>query len=641
MPHQTLSRGSTLVLATATLLLAACTGDATTPTPSTTPPPEATPTSDATPTTEAPDPTAIPTPAVPPATETPEPPPDRAPLPVAPEGRTDIPHLDALIEQLISASPQALEDAFERVPAVIPTCVRFGSKHPLRPIPTSEWTALLGSSDRSLYAITRATYQDAPALHILIDLTNPELTEVDASPAPVGPDERWRFTLAAAELVEIQRPCERPGRWHFTDEIDDYVIAPSIIESETAPPGAPPELRADGWPVDAIGPLVVFSVQVRERRDPAAPWHSWPVTAIVTYDAGADRELGRFELDGREARYTMLGLAGAEVLIDAGRIPSAPPAPDYGVYAYSLAGEQRRLVTNHFRGSPYGPVLAQPGDMLAGHTGGLERCGDEGQGCLVLVNAATGAIESPPIGSTGLVPGEWRTDGTSLVARSLPDGHGPVPVARITADGDLTWLDVPSQHVIAPGGRWIAGAAEQFELWPDGPRADGIGGEQYRELVIYEVDTDTPRMRIAVPGWSLRSYFDLDWSPDGSQLLVPFLRTPTGPAEGSFKDAYWAWQQEPTRWFLATPHTGHLQEIADPNAIRAGWIDGPLITGTCRGVTTVALPAAARWWDLPRCEDDHGNLWPTTLHVDGTKVATLPTTRALRIDIVAVPPPTS
>ncbi len=607
MPHRTLSRGSALLLATATLLFAACTSDDATPTPSATPPPEVTSTAEATPTSPA-TPTATPT----------QPPRE---LTFAPNGRTGLPDLDTLIDVLVSADAAAINAAVGPIDAQIPTCSPGSESTPMIRIPVEEWTATLAAADRALYAVTRRS-EITEALEVRISLGTGDL------------EQRWRFTVSRADVIEIRIPCDPPGFGVGLEVASDFLVAPPLVTADVGQPGAPPTLDADGWPAEVEGPLVVYSYRVREERDPQFPTITWPVIAVVTYDAGAGRELGRFELDERTRTAAVLGLSGSDVLIDRDRAPrgstlstpSPPVAPDHGVFAYSLAGEELRLVTDVFAGTEFAPLLAPDGVTLAGSSAAGTACQPFIR-CTAFAPVLDGAEPLVwPNPGIELEPEAWRDDRQSVLSWHVTHSEGPSRIYEVTRDGDVS--EVGPASTVAPGGRHMAHATEPRLPWI----ADAFGCDIYDAVTIDDVDAAAPIATVQLPGVSIAGQSRIQWSPDGRSLLIVGHDTPPDTTEGCLAAAS-RWRQTPERAFRHDLDTGVTTPVADPNAPRAEWSSAPVIATRCLGVDTVSLQRASGRWQIDHCADQNLHQRYSTLLIDGAEVAVLTTLRGVTITI--------
>ena len=365
--------------------------------------------------------------------------------------------------------------------------------------------------------------------------------------------------------------------------------------SRSPPTPHRPASTPTGWPLDADGPLVVFSYRVREQRDPERPWITWPVIAIVTYDAAAGRELGRFELSERLATVHPLGISGTELLIDRDRIPPEPATAEHGVYAYNLAGEELRRVTDVFAGTDGRPILSPDGRTLAGASAAGDDCPD-----FVLCTAFApvgGPIDDTepliyPNPDLELEPLAWRDDLRSVLAWHLTRSESPGNLYLVTDEGETS--EVGPFATVAPGGHHMADATDPRLPW----RANAFGCDIYDTVTIYDIDTAAPIATVGIPGISIPGQSAIDWSPDGRTLLATGHATPEDTTEGCLSAAR-QWRQTPRRAFRHDLDTGTTTEVPDPNALRAAWHGSPLISTRCLDTETVALPRASGRWIFP------------------------------------------
>jgi len=207
-------------IAALVLLLAACTsGDDNTPTP--TPTPEASPTNEAT------------------APATPE---AREPT-FAPDGRTAIAEVDAVIEVVLTGDEAALAALYDGLGQRY--CSEGTAPSEESNLTHDEWPALLAASDRSLYSVSLGERGMAPPRQYDVVLS---VLEDEAS-------EGWRFAIDDGAVVEVYIGCGSPPSAYAPNvpyQYERFLVLPPADQLPQAPLAHPLDRRTDAPEVNAV-----------------------------------------------------------------------------------------------------------------------------------------------------------------------------------------------------------------------------------------------------------------------------------------------------------------------------------------------------------------------------------------------------
>jgi hypothetical protein len=178
-------------------------------------------------------------------------------LPHAPQGRSGVAALDALIEVLLRGQADELASQFtvsarQNCSSASPTA----TPAPRVTMPASEWTSRFASASRSLYAVFRGQENEVPRAEFQV------VFSVSAADAPTG----WRFYVDGDRVIDVVAGCDGPPSVYAPSVVgayDRFVILPSREELPKPPPGHPLSMRSGVREVDAI-------LEVLERRDLAS-----------------------------------------------------------------------------------------------------------------------------------------------------------------------------------------------------------------------------------------------------------------------------------------------------------------------------------------------------------------------------------
>src|SRR5687768_4447117 len=118
--------------------------------------------------------------------------------PQAPDGRSGVAALDALIEVLLRG--QADELAAKFTLSARQFCASSSPTAPMTMMPTREWTSRFASAARSLYAVYRGQPNEFPHAEYQVAFA------VAAADAPTG----WRFYIEGDRIVDVVAGCEGP-----------------------------------------------------------------------------------------------------------------------------------------------------------------------------------------------------------------------------------------------------------------------------------------------------------------------------------------------------------------------------------------------------------------------------------------------
>jgi len=173
-------------------------------------------------------PTAIATPLATPV-------PQRAPT-FAPDGRTERSVLDAFIELVLNGDADALAGLYDGVGRRYCTDARGIGED--RDLAATEWPALLGAAERTLYAVSHG------------DLTASPLTDFDVVLAVTadGATEGWAFGIERGAVVDLRVGCGTAPRSYTPDvsfQFDRFLVLPPIDALPQAPPAHPASVRTE------------------------------------------------------------------------------------------------------------------------------------------------------------------------------------------------------------------------------------------------------------------------------------------------------------------------------------------------------------------------------------------------------------
>jgi hypothetical protein len=408
-------------------------------------------------------------------------------------------------------------------------------------------------------------------------------------------------------------PAASPFLANSTGPSAELATTPAAGAPTNDPAEAP--TLGNGLRADAIGPLVVYAHVTSAGGAARAPEATWDVTAVVTYDEGARSELGRFELSGREADVRVLGMREETILVARRPVVDGRPEGDASVVGYDLAGnEVSRLDAFSLRAIE--PVLSPDGTRITG----VSRCGEEH--CLVIADALTGEAllaRSTTVDADGkpffLQPRAWTVDNDELFATGHFLAGNDVRLFKVTTDGEVEDQEVPHVGSLSSDGHSYASLGDAFRPWVE----DAIGCSLYQVITIHNLTEHRSSIEVGHDGFAIASPADLEWSPDGREVLYPLRRRPP-PADEPCSVAFVPWTSEPQRWVLLDAETGAGVEIADPEAVRASWFaESPTIEALCDGARQVFI--LDRQLRVPRaCATQAGAQLKQTILIDGEPI---------------------
>ncbi len=338
------------------------------------------------------------------------------------------------------------------------------------------------------------------------------------------------------------------------------------IVYEPPPPTAARVELVDGLPVGAVGPLLVYT---REVRDSDRVGRSWPTLEVVTYDLGAGAEVASFEVGGMGSFPKQVLLAGRELVVGLA----------HTLNAYALNGALMRTLREAWPdgmdkyGRLSGMAVSPDGTKLAisERPVGEDRFDRQ----IVFLDVATGdellVVPSDHEGFEGISdliePSVWRDDGLGVVVRVITSMEGGARLATVMLDGTVRLHETTGFAYPAPSGRRAA----------HGPGSLGcmfISGH-----TVTLTDLDTGAVLAAVEDETL-SFLPWEWSPDSTELLYQARPFPSDPEEVEACE----WPSAEPQWFLLDIDGGAPQPINDPLEARARWYGERSVTFTCLGV---------------------------------------------------------
>ncbi len=405
--------------------------------------------------------------------------------------------------------------------------------------------------------------------------------------------------------------------------------APAQPSVEATPRSEVPSmpLRADGAPIDAVGPLVVYAEVRRTGDEPTGDRAAaTEATVIVTYDAGAQRELGRFELLEETADVNVLGLRHHDLLVARRATEDGRPSGDATLVTYDLAGDERsRLEAISMRGTT--PLLSRDGSLVAG----VVRC--DGETCIHVLDTRSGEAlisRSNTVVVDGatfhLEPHAWIDDGPTLVTLGLQLSGNLQRYFTVDPIGGVKTEAATPLGVTAPNGQLYMAVGDGITPWID----DAVGGcSVYRSITVRSHTDVDDATTYSLEGEAMPGLLEVEWSPNSRQILYPTLAMPA-PTDEPCTPAFREWRAGPERWRLIDLDEGRSSEVADPYAVRTGWADHPLIERRC-GAERRVLVVLDESRDRSLCLADSGDELGWELLIDGETVTTFGRPQTVRV----------
>jgi hypothetical protein len=163
----------------------------------------------------------------------------------APDGRTGIPELDAIIDDFVTLDAEALAETYGDVPA------REFPSDGDPDVEAERWTGLLGKSERSLYAVFLADPDEAPGhdYNVVLSVTPAGQTEA------LG----WRVAVKGTEAVEVLLGTgSSPSAWApgVSAGYERFLVLPPQQRLPQPPASHPLDTVTGDARVDAIVALI-------------------------------------------------------------------------------------------------------------------------------------------------------------------------------------------------------------------------------------------------------------------------------------------------------------------------------------------------------------------------------------------------
>ena len=356
--------------------------------------------------------------------------------------------------------------------------------------------------------------------------------------------------------------------------------SPAVIDggvdggaTETSTPRPTPpavELTDAGLPADAVGPLLVYSYDVRTDRSAS---RTWPTFRVTTYDVGASRPLAWFEVGSIGTYVSRLEVAGGRVLVTSEgalevraldgtlvRTLIAIPEGDPGAAGEFSVSHDGRLVAVAVRPSTEAPDPFKTDiaviDIESGETileVPFDHPGFEGEGIW-------------------LRPGAWRDDGSGFVVNVSTGWESGPRLATVRLDGSVHLHPAAGSFArVSPNGRLAA-------VGPDSLGCMFISGHR---IALVDLDTD---VEVAVFERDDLALFARAWSPDSHELLFEARPFPEDPAVVE----ECLWPEATPDLYVFGPETAPLR-VETHLAAFERWTPAGGITFVCQGLESGAV----------------------------------------------------
>ncbi len=343
-------------------------------------------------------------------------------------------------------------------------------------------------------------------------------------------------------------------------------------------------MDADGWPHDAIGPLVVYE-RLADRQELTERGENYIMTGVVrtaievvTYDLGAEEEVASFVVASRN--QPRIDLAGRRVLVNFGET----------LWSFALdgSGGSELIVVDGYIERLH---VSQDGSRIAlNHC--EEFCGHGDPNDIVVLDVESGNVvltydaSTAPDGFVGVLgPDRWMPDGSALVLAGWTYTDAPGGIARLTLDGDLEIIEHQRDYNRDIDYRGVRPSI----VHEGGNRGCAIAGyngvarivlrDPLTNEVMNQIEDEWP-----VFGWGERS-------PDGQEVLLSRHQLTAELAE-AIMDGYadggcparavaeQSWQK-PREWLVLPVDGSAPFMVADRGEAYARWLGDRVVSFVC------------------------------------------------------------
>ncbi|MEZ4502965.1 MAG: hypothetical protein R3C39_10100 [Dehalococcoidia bacterium] len=384
----------------------------------------------------------------------------------------------------------------------------------------------------------------------------------------------------ASSVSPSASPALTPSAPTPIDGEDGVGASPIPTPTDDRPPV---RLDANGLPLDAAGPLLVYASAARLNDFTGLPTS----TRISTYDVGTSRTLAEFEVGDLRTFVLGLQLVGSQVVVETNRT----------VEIRALNGEPVRTLLELSDGDPDAAgafTISPDGRLLAMAVPPSRTPPDPFRTDIRVIEVDTGhTILEVPFDHPGLEgegvwlrPSTWRDDGGGFVVEVSTGFESGPRLATVRLDGSVHLHPASGSFaLVAPNGRLAA-------VGPDSLGCMFISGHR---IALLDLDTDTEVASYEDPELAL---LIRSWSPDSREVLFEARALPADPA--IFEEC---------RWPLADPellvfgvNTPALEFATHLEAFER-WQPGGGVTYVCVGVESGVGASGLRMGPLnDRCD---------------------------------------